>query len=467
MKSYSLKRKGTAAFALWAMLVLPFAGIAQTTVKMPKNKYKVQDDVKIGNDASQQVQQQFPILNDRQTQAYVERVGERLVASIPAEFRQPAFDYRFQVVNARDINAFALPGGPMYVNRGMIEAAKNEGEMAGVMAHEISHVALRHATAQQTKLNNPLNQILGIGAILGGAILGGGTGAQLGQMIVAGSFLRYSRDYETQADILGARIMADAGYDPRDLANMFQTIAAQSGGSRAPEWLSSHPDPGNRYQKINQEAQYLRVSSNPIKVTQEFARTQERLRAMPRAQSMAEIEKNSQSSSTNTAISNGRYSNNVPMPSSRYRTYQSGNWIRMNVPGNWEEFAGQSDVTFAPQGAYGNQGITHGAMIGLYRSRGGTFNQATQDYVNGILEANPYLRQQSGFSQTRVSGRQAYVTTLTGRSPVTGRDESVVIYTLPMRSGDLFYVAAVAPTSESYRYNNVFRSMVNSIRLND
>src|SRR5690606_25959137 len=147
---------------------------------------------------------------------------------------------------------------------------------------------------------------------------------------------------------------------------------------------------------INQEAQYLRVSSNPIKVTQEFARTQERLRAMPRAQSMAEIEKNSQSSSTNTAISNGRYSNNVPMPSSRYRTYQSGNWIRMNVPGNWEEFAGQSDVTFAPQGAYGNQGITHGAMIGLYRSRGGTFNQATQDYVNGILEANSYLRQQSG-----------------------------------------------------------------------
>ena len=468
MKQYNLRRQLTVAFTLWAMLLLPLSAIAQTRVTMPKNKYKIQDDVKIGNDASQQVQQQFPILNDRQTQAYVERVGERLVAAIPAAFRQPAFDYRFQVVNARDINAFALPGGPMYVNRGMIEAAKNEGEMAGVMAHEISHVALRHATAQQTKLNSPLNQILGIGAVLGGAILGGGTGAQIGQMIVAGRFLQYSRDYETQADILGARIMADAGYDPRDLANMFRTIAGESGGSRAPEWLSSHPDPGNRFQKINQEASYLNVSSNPIKVTQEFARTQERLRAMPQARSMAEIERDYKSGQSGSSpIANGRYSNNVPYPSTRYRTDQSGNWIRMNVPSNWQEMSGQSDVTFAPEGAYGNQGITHGAMVGIYRARGGSFDQATQDYVNGIVQANPYLRQQSGYSRTNVAGRQAYATTLVGRSPVTNRSESVTVYTLPMRSGDLLYIAGVAPTDDAYRYNSAFRTMVNSLRLND
>ncbi|HLA96746.1 MAG TPA: M48 family metallopeptidase, partial [Pyrinomonadaceae bacterium] len=271
MKGLNLKRSAIAAAVLWSLTILPMAILAQTTVNLPKNKYKVQDDVKIGNDASRQVEQQFPVLNDAQAEAYVSRVGEKLVAAIPQQFQQSAFDYRFKVVNARDINAFALPGGPMYVNRGMIEAAKNEGEMAGVMAHEISHVALRHATAQQTKQNSPLNQILGIGAVLGGAILGGQSGAQLGQLIVAGQFLKYSREYETQADILGARIMADAGYDPRDLANMFQTIAKESGGGgRNPEWLSSHPDPGNRFQKINQEAQYLNVSSNPIKVTRDF-----------------------------------------------------------------------------------------------------------------------------------------------------------------------------------------------------
>ncbi len=467
MNQYAIRRRLTVAFTLWAILLLPLSAIAQTNVKMPKNKYKIQDDVKIGADASRQVEQQFPILNDRQTQAYVERVGERLVDAIPAEFRQPAFDYRFQVVNARDINAFALPGGPMYVNRGMIEAAKNEGEMAGVMAHEISHVALRHATAQQTKLNSPLNQILGIGAVLGGAILGGGTGAQIGQMIAAGSFLRYSRDYETQADILGARIMADAGYDPRDLANMFRTIAGEGGG-RGPEWLSSHPDPGNRFQKINQEAQYLNVSPNPIKVTQEFSRTQERLRALPRARSMAEIEKDVKSgSTTSNPTANGRYTNNVPYPSTRYRSYQSGNWIRMNVPSNWEEFSGQSDVTFAPQGAYGNQGITHGAMVGIYRARGGSLDQATQDYVDGLVQANPYLRQQGGFSRATVAGRQSYATTLAGRSPVTNRNETVTLYTVPMSSGDLLYIAAVAPSDEASRYNSAFRSMIGSVRLND
>ena len=467
MKQYSIRRQLTVALALSAMVLLPLSALAQTRVTMPKNKYKVQDDVKIGNDASRQVEQQFPILNDRQTQAYVERVGERLVAAIPAEFQQPAFDYKFEVVNARDINAFALPGGPMYVNRGMIEASKNEGEMAGVMAHEISHVALRHATAQQTKASNPWNQILMGGAILGGAILGGGTGAQLGQMIAAGSFLRYSRDYETQADILGARIMADAGYDPRDLANMFKTIAGEGGG-RGPEWLSSHPDPGNRFQKINQEAGYLNVSPNPIKITQEFSRTKERLSGMPRAQSMAEIEKNQKAGGNTTSpTANGRYTNSVPMPSTRYRTYQSGSWMRMNVPSNWEEFAGQSDVTFAPEGAYGNQGITHGAMVGLSRSRGGSFDQATRDYIDGLVQSNSYLRQQGGFTRATIAGRQAYVTTLGGRSPVTGRNETVTVYTVPMRSGDLLYIAAVAPTDDAYRYNSAFRTMIGSVRLSD
>lgn len=468
MKNYRSAKGLIAAVMISTLSMLPIAAIAQTRVNMPKNKYKVQDDLKIGREASVEVEKQFPILNDAQAQRYVESVGERLVASIPPQFQQPAFDYRFKLVNARDINAFALPGGPMYVNRGMIEAAKNEGEMAGVMAHEISHVALRHATAQQTKLNNPLNQILGIGAILGGAILGGQTGAQLGQLVVAGQFLKYSRDYETQADILGSQILADAGYDPRDLANMFRTIEQQSGGGRAPEWLSSHPDPGNRYQKINQEASVLRVSPNPIKVTREFSRVRERLQGMPRARSMAEIEKEYKGGRgpTQSPTAGGRYSNTVQYPSTRMRAYSSGNWIRLNVPNNWREFAGGEMVQFAPEGAYGGEGITHGAMIGIDRSGGGNLEQATEDYLNGVLQANSYLRQRNSFSRTTVAGRSGYTAVLSGRSPITGRTEIVTVYTTQLRSGDLFYVATVAPETESARYSNAFRSMINSIRLN-
>src|SRR5687768_7893884 len=129
------------AIALFAM---PLSALAQTQIKYHSNKYKVTDDVKLGRQAAAEAERQFPLLNDSDASNYVSRIGQRLVSSIPSQYQHPEFSYYFKIVNARDINAFALPGGPMYVNRGMIEAARSEGEMAGVMAHELSHVALRH-----------------------------------------------------------------------------------------------------------------------------------------------------------------------------------------------------------------------------------------------------------------------------------------------------------------------------------
>src|SRR4029079_19017758 len=140
--------------------------------------------------------------------------GRRLVESIPAEFRHPEFRYTFTGVNLKEINAFALPGGPMYINRGMIEKAHNEGEVAGVMAHELSHVALRHGTAQQTKATP--YAIGQVATQIAGAILGGRTGAILqqgGPALIGTYFMKFSRAYEHDADILGSHIMAGAGYD--------------------------------------------------------------------------------------------------------------------------------------------------------------------------------------------------------------------------------------------------------------
>jgi Zn-dependent protease with chaperone function len=472
MKKYNLSKNITTVMLAWAMLIMPLATFGQTRISMPKNKYKVQDDVRIGREAAAQVEQQMPILNDAETTRYVQDVGRRLVNAIPSQFQQPGFQYNFSVVNARDINAFALPGGPMYVNRGMIEAARTEGEMAGVMAHELAHVALRHGTAQATKQSNPLNQILGIGAVLGGAVLGGQQGAAIGQTLYSGYILKYSREYETQADILGAQIMASAGYDPRDLANMFRTIEQQSGGSRNPEWLSSHPDPGNRYNNINREAQLLRVAGGGERNSREFQRIQSRLSGQPRAQSMEEIARNQQSGGNGQGqnpMANGRYSSRVQLPSSRSRVFSSGNFIQMNVPDNWREFPTQNSVTFAPEGAYGDQGFTHGAMIGTAQSRSNNLQQATQDYVNGLMqtEGNNYLRQNTNYTRTTLAGRNAYATTLSGRSPLTNRNEVVSIVTTQLRNGSLFYVIAVAPEDEASNYNYAFRNMIRSIRLAD
>ena len=173
------------------------------------------------------------------------------------------FEYSFTPVNLKDINAFALPGGPMFVNRGMIEAASTEGEVAGVMAHELAHVLLRHGTANATKAQG--FQIGALAGAIAGAVIGGGWGEVIsqGSQFGLGTWLmKYSREYERQADIVGVQIMARAGYDPRDLAHMFETIQKQ-GGSGGPEWLSSHPNPGNRTQYINQEAAQLRVAPRP------------------------------------------------------------------------------------------------------------------------------------------------------------------------------------------------------------
>lgn len=492
-----IRKRISVTLLLASVWLTPIALIGQQTrIVMPKNKYKVQEDVKLGNDAARQIEQQFPIIYDRDAEAYLDRIGESLVAAIPAEFRQPAFDYRFEWVNARDLNAFALPGGPMFVNRGMLEAARNEGEVAGVMAHEISHVALRHATAQATKQHSAKNTLGTIGLILGGAVLGGQAGAELGALGAAAWMTKYSREYESQADTLGAQIMATAGYDPHDLANVFQTIQQQSGRGGTPQWLSDHPDPGNRYAAINREAQYLNVSSNPIKLTRDFERIKARFRGLPRARSMAEIQQGPPAGNGNgnrnrypsggdqdpysnggnrdpypsgggSSASGGRYTSSVQLPSARVRSYTVNNLLRVNIPSNWTDVSSQDQVEFAPEGAYGDKGITRGLIMGVYQGRSNDLESASEDYINVLLQENSYLRQRGSFIETTVAGRTGYTVTASGRSPVTSKTEVITLFTTLLRNGSVFYAVTVVPQDESYAYSGAFRNILNSIQLLD
>ena len=204
----------------------------------------------------------------------------------------------------KEINAFALPGGPMFVNRGMFDAAAEEGEVVGVMAHELSHVLLRHGTANATKAENPWLQLGQIAGVVGGAVVGGAAGsaiAQSSQFGLGTLLLRYSRDFEKQADLLGAQIMAKAGYDPRALAHMFETIAgeAKSSGGGAPQWMSSHPDPGNRTQYITQEARLLTIAT-PADQSQ-FEPIKKAFASLPAAKTEAELARGAKAENTETA----------------------------------------------------------------------------------------------------------------------------------------------------------------------
>src|SRR3989304_4117912 len=146
----------------------------QTVITPPHNKYTPAQDVELGQQAAKEVEQQLPLLRDDVIESFVDQIGRRLVQVTSPELQHREFQYSFKVINVREINAFALPGGPMYINRGMMAAAKTEGEIAGGMAHELCHVALRHGTAQATKATP-----YAIGTIAGaivGAIIGGRTG---------------------------------------------------------------------------------------------------------------------------------------------------------------------------------------------------------------------------------------------------------------------------------------------------
>jgi hypothetical protein len=411
------------------------------------------------------------LLRDQEVQGYVESVGRRLVTSIPQEFQHPEFQYYFRVVNARDINAFALPGGPMYVNRGMIEAARSEGEMAGVMAHEISHVALRHGTAQASK-GQKYGVLAGIAGIAG-TILGGPGVGQLAQAPFAVYLLKFSREYETEADILGAQIMARAGYDPRDLANMFRTIEQQGGGGGG-GFLSDHPSPSDRYARINREAQDLRVNGSGRGDSREFARIQERLRGYQRAPTMAEIQRSGQRNPVGETTGNqpdNPPTGRVSYPSSRYENYTIFNGgVQVSVPNNWRQINDGSSVWFVPEGAYGQYNgqavYTHGASFGVAQTNNRNLQTATQELINGLAQGNNNLRTSGGYQRTTMSGRNALFTTLSNTNEATGRPENVRVITTQLRNGQLFYMIAVAPQSER-NFENAFQTIMQSVRIND
>jgi Zn-dependent protease with chaperone function len=467
--------KTPARAALLALLVaVPATGLfAQTAIKLPKNKFTPQQDVQLGREAAAEVRKQYPIIKDEKVAKYLTSLGDRLVAVAPAELKQPVYEYSFTPVNLKDINAFALPGGPMFVNRGMFDAAATEGEVVGVMAHELSHVLLRHGTANITKSQNPWLQLGQIAGAVGGAVVGGQAGsaiAQGSQFGLGTLMLRYSRDFEKQADLLGAQMMARAGYDPRALAHMFETIARESKGSGgSPQWMSSHPDPGNRTVYITKEAETLTLASaadmsqfEPIKMT---------FKALPAGKSMADVERgNANAGGGEEAKSVGTPGQPVPRPSSQFRDISGGKVFQASVPDNWTPLPSKSSIKVVPQNGYGDvNGRTvwsHGVEFGISKPSSRDLREATNAWLEGVAQNNPELKAGGQQQQVRISQRTALATPLLNPSPLGG-NEQVVVYTTFLSDGTLFYYLTVVPEKDAGAFQDTFKHIVESIRLTE
>ncbi len=451
--------------------------LAQTPVRAAKSCATPQQDLELGQQAAAEAEKQFPMLNDQRTQTYLRRVGENLAQYAPGE----KFPYSFKVLNVGDINAFALPGGPTYINRGTIEAAKNEAELAGVMAHEIAHVALRHGTANVCRAQN-LQGIAGvIGAVLGNGVLGaiGGAAAQIG----AGSVLmKNSRAAETDADILGSQIMARAGYDPVSMADFFETLAGEQ--SREPgkleRWFSDHPQPTDRRDRIKKESQLLNYRG-PGREVGGFAETRQMLSGMPKAPSQ---QQQTQQGGQQQPTRSGQPVNvRVDPPSSRLKAYrhQSGAY-EIQYPENWQVAAGNVGLsaTLYPNGGAGQEGVIYGVMVDSYlsqnqqnvdprtrRPRPLSLETSTKEILDNTIKGNSYLRLTENASRTgKVGGRDAMYASMVGRSPLTNRDERVLLYNMQLNNGDYLYILFITPNDDFRNYQNLFRRMLQSLKIN-
>ncbi|HWZ96433.1 MAG TPA: M48 family metalloprotease [Candidatus Dormibacteraeota bacterium] len=426
----------------------------RTQLKPGWNLFSVQDDVTVGKQNAQQALQQLPMCNAPKVDAYLTQLGTKLVSHL--DTHGATYPWEFHCVNDRAINAFALPGGYVFVNRGAIEAADNEAQLAGVMAHEISHVALRHGTNQASKAE--FGQV-GVGLL--GALSGGGVGgallSQLGSFAAGGVLLRYSRTAETQADISGTQVLYDSGYDPRAMAQFFEKLEAETKGKNPPEFFSDHPNPDHRVERVDQEIEKLGgTPANARKDSQEFEAAKREVMNLP------VIKKLTPGATGTTGISK------PAPPSANYSTYQATGYT-LKYPDNWKKYGDQNNVAFAPDGGVGNDASGHGALA--YGISVGTqtvqdpnaLDAATQQLIDGLKQSNPNMKVTRQAARVRLNNQPALSTYLSNDSPVGGQETDWIITV--MRPEGLVYFVCTAPQTEYSNYDRTFGSILDSVRF--
>jgi Zn-dependent protease with chaperone function len=494
-----MRNRGTLAGGAALAVLLASAGAVQaapTKVKPGFNIFSAQQDVEIGQQSAVQAERQLPILNDRNVESYVNRLVDELAPGAPG----PKFEYRAKVVNASDINAFALPGGYLYVNRGLIDAARTEGELAGVVAHEMAHIGLRHGTHNASKAYATQ---AGLGVL--GAVLSRGKPQSTAQIInIVGGlglnavFLKYSRDAETQADVAGAQMLARAGYDPLEMATFFDLLQQQKGGKQgggAAQFFSDHPAPANRAARIRQEAQLIGAPQGTRRASGELQTVKTALRSAGPARSMQQIAQGQgrgQAPNSRRAPARGT-AVRVAQPSSQFTSFQQRNdFFTIQHPENWRAYESQNGfgVTIVPEGGVvdagdGQESIVYGVIVNHYDPfgeqntngnraprggvrGGGSLDDATWDVVEQVRQSNTHLQPMSrALRRETVDGAEARSVVLSGRSPVTGQDERVTIFTRQLQDDHTLYSVFVAPAQDYAALSQTFSRMMQSLRVND
>ncbi len=485
-------RRATAV-VLISLLVSPLWSATPATPQMPnpgKVRMSREDQKKLGFQAMGEVYKQMPVLPDSApVTQYVQKLGKRLAKQIPQQYNWP---FEFHVIAQKEINAFALPGGPMFINIGTIAAAQNEAQLAGVMAHEMSHVYLQHSAKQATSTKRTIAEIIGAaGGIFGGSTLG--NLARAGIQFGAGTMLlKYSREDESQADSVGAVILYKAGYNPMELANFFEILNKQGGGP--PQFLSDHPAPGNRAAAIDKEIkpwpakQYVsssqdfqsankQASSTRSYTQQEIAEGAKSGRwAKENMQSGAvpvSLKQTVATGATGTEGGAPETISNVTFeqirPSSDF-TQGRGNGFSISYPSNWATASGQNSLSIAPKAGVGQNAIAYGVVISTVQdANAGSLDQAAQDLIQNLQQSNPGMKQNGSIHSTSVNGLQGRAVDLSSTSPIQQsgsplpeRDRLVLV---PVSEGNYLYLIFISPERDFGTLQSTFDKMLESLRI--
>ncbi len=440
----------------------------QTQVKPGMNFFSINQDIQLGRQAASEVERQYRIVNDPVVQEWVNDLGRRL----SSRTTMPNLPWRFRVVNTKDVNAFALPGGFVYINRGLIEMTDDESEVAGVVGHEMAHVTLRHGTHQLSRsllARYPL-------AMLGNA--GGAAGAigQLGSIGLSVAFLKFSRDDEKQADIVGVQTMSKAGYDPRGMITIFQRLERLGSGRGTPQFLSDHPNPENRMQRIEKEMSMLQTPRGGGNSPQLYIQARNRLRSLSSAPG-ADYRSGGAGSSPRGDSGGGSRNRSRgdsragDLPARDFDTYRSTNGLfQVDYPVNWRAYPQTgASVTLAPEWAIEGNDVSRGAIVSFFdpQSRGRSrlsLDRALALILEQLSEANEYLREEQGARYGGyLAGAEAKATFMTGRNNA-GHAERVWVIARPSGNG-VIYMLLIAPEREFKTYEPTFQSIIKSLRM--
>ena len=449
----------TAGLFLGMTLLLVSSASAQRTPLKPGwNKFSPQDDVNLGKRAAADAEKQLPSCNAPRVDAYLTQLGTRLAQKLPTGGVQ--YPFEFHCVNDKAINAFALPGGYVFVNRGAIEAADNEGQLAGVMAHELSHVALRHGTNQATKAMVAETGLGIFGAVFGDSA-GGALLTTLGNFTAGGVLLRYSRTAESQADVMGTQVLYDAGYDPRALAQFFEKLDAETKGKNPPEFFSDHPNPEHRVERVDEEVEKLGgAPANARRDSAEFESIKREVLALPVVKK---------------PVPGAAGAVSAPAPPSRnFAEYRASSYT-LKYPDNWKKYPDSdgSGVSFAPESGVlddgsGHSALAYGLIIGVSQAKGdpndsGALHSATDQVIQDLQKSNPSMKITRQGERLRLNGQPGLSAYLSNVSPAGGQETDWVVTVL--RPEGLLYFVCVAPQSSYDKYDKTFSSILDSVRF--